>query len=728
MKKQLLFIALLLFGIFTVNAQVLLQADFESGDLPAGWHISSNADDGGWVVGNPNQLSSQAFGVPDNGSSRMIGSNDDQCNCDKSADFLNLPRLDFTGLQVIVFSADVLYGAQSYQGDTESAEIAVSTDSVNWSTVAVFAGENGWNKQIFSLDDFAGEDSVYISIRYNDGGGWLYGIALDNIIIEVPPTLDAEFVELKDRRYGEVGSAFPISGKLNNLGFTEITSLEIAYSIDGGSQTIEQFENLSIPGFGSAEFAFASPWMPAAAGVVDVSVEILSVNGMTDENADNNTQSFETEIFDKVDVPNIIDDFLPFVPEFTEVAAASNQLDKPTDLDFFPILGLDEVWVINQRTENAGGSTLTITGASSDSPDFWHRIDGNAWHFMSLPTGIAFDPVSFFFANSPGVKDANHSGGTFTGPTLWTSDPDIYAMPSGGNGSHMDMLHGSPFSMGIAHEVDNVYWVFDDWHKDIVRYDFQEDHGPGNDYHGDAIVRRYKDIGIDADGDIPSHMVLDRSTGWMYVVDNGNDRVIRIDINSGEVGNSLPEINEPLAEHSQMVDFTVETVIDQGLDRPCGIEVMENRLLVSDYGTGDIIIFDMENGFAELGRFDTGSPGITGIKVGPQGNIWFTNRILNTLTKAEPGTVLDSEEQLLANQIRVSPNPTSGTVNISLPDFPGYPTLDLQLKDVTGRQIMEVKNITDNQSVDFGEIANGVYLVSIVAGDFIETRRIVVER
>jgi hypothetical protein len=72
--------------------------------------------------------------------------------------------------------------------------------------------------------------------------------------------------------------------------------------------------------------------------------------------------------------------------------------------------------------------------------------------------------------------------------------------PSGGNGSHLDMLHGSPFSMGIAHEVDNVFWVCDDWNKDIVRYDFVGDHGPGNDDHSDAIVNRYENIGIDADG------------------------------------------------------------------------------------------------------------------------------------------------------------------------------------------------------------------------------------
>ena len=226
---------------------------------------------------------------------------------------------------------------------------------------------------------------------------------------------------------------------------------------------------------------------------------------------------------------------------------------------------------------------------------------------MSVPTGIAFSDNGNF-GSSAGVQDANHGGGTFTGPTLWSSDPDIYAQPSGGNGSHLDMLHGSPYSMGIASESENAFWVFDGWNNEIVRYDFVEDHGPGNDDHSDAIVRRYKDFTVLRDGDIPSHLVLDQATDWLYIVDNGNDRVLRLDINSGINGGAIPEINEPLAEHSAVINTTWEVIIDSGLDRPCGIEVIGNRLMVSDYATGEIIIYDMDNSFVELGRIETGEP------------------------------------------------------------------------------------------------------------------------
>ena len=92
------------------------------------------------------------------------------------------------------------------------------------------------------------------------------------------------------------------------------------------------------------------------------------------------------------------------------------------------------------------------------------------WHLVKMETG----------ATTSGILDANRRGGSFTGPALWSGNLDIYAKPSGGNGSHLDMLHGSPFSMGIASEKENAYWVFDGYNQHIVRYDFGGDHGPGN--------------------------------------------------------------------------------------------------------------------------------------------------------------------------------------------------------------------------------------------------------
>lgn len=727
-KIQLIILIFLAFGL-GLNAQILFQEDFENSSLPMGWAIETNATDGGWRVGTPGQVSSQAWNVSSNGSARVIASNDDNCNCDKSSDLLISPAINLYDQTSVVVSFDLFFGAQTYQGATESATVLASIDGTNWDELEELHGHGSWDKHIISLNDYVGDSTVYLGFRYDDGGGWLYGIAIDNFSIEIPIELDAELVELDGRSFGEENEPLPFKGVFFNNGGTTITDLEVSYSINGGTPIVETFTTLDIEPFTYFELDPQTPWVPDAAGEYEVSMEIITVNGETDGNIDNNTGAFETEIFAKVVVPNRIDEFLPAPPVTTEINAPNTNLNRPTDLAFFPILGKNELWVVNQRIESSGGSTLTVNEATTDSPEFLHRVDGNAWHFMSLPTGIAFSSDNFNFATSPGVKDANHGNGTFTGPTLWSSDIDIYAQPSGGNGSHLDMLHGSPFSMGIAHEVDNVFWVYDDWNKDIVRYDFVDDHGPGNDDHSDAIVRRYKSIGIDADGDIPNHMVLDKATGWLYFVDNGNDRVMRLDINSGTTGSNLPLINEDLSEHSQMIGFTVETIIDGDLDRPCGIEIMESRLLVGDYATGEIIVYDMDNSFMELGRIPTeDGPGLTGITVGSEGYIWYVNRIHNSLSRLEPGEPNSTGEELFASQILLSPNPTSGQTWVGLPELKTGSGVTMYLNDLTGKRHFSTENVTSSQSIDLSYLANGLYLLTIQTDEFSVTKKVVIEK
>ena len=46
------------------------------------------------------------------------------------------------------------------------------------------------------------------------------------------------------------------------------------------------------------------------------------------------------------------------------------------------------------------------------------------------------------------------------------------------------MLHQSPFSIGIAAETDNIYWLFDGFHNTIAKYNFQDPH-PDHEHGGE---------------------------------------------------------------------------------------------------------------------------------------------------------------------------------------------------------------------------------------------------
>ena len=232
------------------------------------------------------------------------------------------------------------------------------------------------------------------------------------------------------------------------------------------------------------------------------------------------------------------------------------------------------------------------------------------------------------FGNPLDVQDANNNNGYFTGPALWPTDTSIYARVHQNGpdlGSHLDMIHQTPFGEGMASEGGNVYWVFDGYHNAIVKYDFANPHAAGGDYHSDGIVWRHSDVIVQREAGLSSHMEFDPESGWLYIADTGNERIIRMDPNSGNVAGNLSPYGESLAGYYNMSGTDWEVVANTGLDQPTGLDIYNGRLLVSDFANGDIIVYDItQNPVVELGRIETGlSNEIMGLKVSLDGDIWY---------------------------------------------------------------------------------------------------------
>ena len=495
-----------------------------------------------------------------------------------------------------------------------------------------------------------------------------------------------------------------------NKGTDTVESIQFQYSIAGGQTVSSSASGLSIPNFGRAIVTIPEPWTAPAAGTYNVTISITGVNGQADAFMLDNDFTIAYEAGPSR--PNILDQYATGTPSFTVIANSSDMVSSPTDLDFHPALNRNELWVTNKGTENSGGTTVTIYNAGLPNQNSEFLQDGNAWHFMSLPTGIAFSE-NYNFGTSPGVFNANHQPtNPFTGPTLWSSDPEIYAQPSGGNGSHIDMLHQSPYSQGIAWERDNAFWLVDGYSNDVVRYDFVDDHNPGNDDHSDATIRRYSDVelGRDLQGIVPSHLELDESKTWLYVVDHGNDRVIRMNITTGTSGPapSMPQ-TEGVEEYSTITGYTWETVVNTGLQKPCGIIVKGDKMFVSDYATNEIIMYNISTIPAvEINRIVTPADGIMGIALAPDGKICYVDHIGNEVVKISPfeGTV--GTEQMSASTSRISPNPSNGELNI-------YPTpspkSEIEVLDATGRSIL--KSNYENLQNQTSSFSPGVYFIRL---------------
>lgn len=560
------------------------------------------------------------------------------------------------------------------------------------------------------------------------------------------PEFNAEINEYITPQFPNLETApYEIKFKFKNTGGEIAKTLEINYQIDDDEVVTELTTDIFIPTNDYEVITFDTKWQPNTNDNYQIKIWISKVNSNDVFNQDEATHISNMMISNSI--PDKIDLFLSAEPNINKISSNSDGLDKPTDLDFHPDFGLNQLWVINKKTSNSGGSTTTYFNAGTDDQTVQTLKDGNSWHFMSLPTGIAFSENTNF-GTAAGVYDANHSGGAnqpFTGPSLWSSNFDIYAKNpgKGGNGSHLDMLHESPYCQGIAYETGNAFWVFDGNSNDIVRYDFVKGHGNGNDYHEDGIVRRYSDIEVmkDPNENAVSHLVLDNERKWLYVVDNGNKRILRMNINSGEVSSNPPKYNpmEQLTEYLAITAYDIEVLIDENLTSPAGIDLVDDKLLVSDYETGEIIIYqidenDSENIIKEIGKIETNAKGINGIKIGPNGDIWYVNTLNNEVFKISPSKAASVSDNLITTKYNVYPNPSKNNFNISFTSE-NNPVLEATIYDLNSKLIRNLGNqtsINNNFNIEWDGLSNngnkvisGTYYMIISNKEFSQTIKLV---
>jgi len=329
-----------------------------------------------------------------------------------------------------------------------------------------------------------------------------------------------------------------------------------------------------------------------------------------------------------------------------------------TDLAFNPA-GNNEIWLSHRMVPNElpcdanggrtgcfalQGSTTTIFEAGTPNQSEQWIMDFNAWHFMRRPPAIAWGENGFFatcgYARTGNFLD--DFGADFIGPSLWTSNPEIYRnwdvnqQPPGWNGTHMDMLHASPWCMGIAHETGNAYWVANGNIGSLDRYDFNEDHGPGQADHSDGEIERYAIGQLSRVPFVPGH--IEFHDGLVYAADAGNGRVISFDpTGTVRVGGIRPQYEALEFDATYSGGTVTELVPPEGrLDTPSGLAIHDDILYVGDNATGQIHAFELDGTY--LRSLDTGlEPGhLTGLEVSPDGVMYYVDMLGSELLRIVP--------------------------------------------------------------------------------------------
>ena len=290
--KKIILAALSLAYVGMIQAQIYMSENF-TGGVPATWTQSTLANDGGWIAGTAASLSSASFGYPEHGN--FLGSNDDGCNCNKIADSLITEVVDLTAAASPVFlHFDMFYLEGTYQSITESFNVYVQAQTTGvWSLVydAPVATVAQWENDLsFDLSSYIG-DQVKIAFVYSDGGGWLFGVGIDNVKLFTPFDFDASNVSIDNSPFHEVNTSNTIEGTVKNVGSQAITSLTIEYSIDGGAPASAALTGLNIAPGASYSYSHTVPWTPTMTQTYEVETTVTLVNGYADQDMTNNDAS-----------------------------------------------------------------------------------------------------------------------------------------------------------------------------------------------------------------------------------------------------------------------------------------------------------------------------------------------------------------------------------------------------------------------------------------------------
>jgi len=325
---------------------------------------------------------------------------------------------------------------------------------------------------------------------------------------------------------------------------------------------------------------------------------------------------------------------------------------EATDLKFHPTR-TSELWVALREFDDPRpctdsnkqgcaaleGRVAIITNPGGAGVTWNVTKDPNALHFMRRPPALAFGAGDTFgTCGEFRTGNATDDPLDYIGPTLFSSDPKIWAkQPPGKNGSHLDMLHESPFCVGVAWERDNVYWAFNGKNGAVDRYDFHSPHEIGGEDHSNGELRRYNVGLLKRVAGVPGHMVYNQADGQLYIADTGNGRIVKLDPGSGSGSGKPAPLYDPIKLAELRKDASVVEVVAPGtLTAPSGLWIKDEVLFVSDNATSRFYAFDLQGKL--LRTLDTKLPAgsLAGITVGPDDRFYFVDKSTSWVYRIEP--------------------------------------------------------------------------------------------
>lgn len=316
----------LLFGANTAMGQSKAQVcvfseDLEDGTPPVGWDLGPQVQRldtsaefvDAWRVGTAAEANAHGFfpvpNEPING--RFIMANDDAfpCDCAMNDVSLTTPVLDLSAITGAVLECRV-YHDQRFGGG--AAIIETSNDGLTWDTVLTIAPvQDEWQDLFVDISALSGSSTARIRFRWNDGGGWATGFALDDVCVRARFANDLSVMTVQAHdpmtspfntgertlRYTAIPveqvAPITVTAEVRNSGTVILRNIAVSASITHAGQDFGPFTgdlvDSLLPG-ARALVRIPTGWTPNALGEVDLFIQ-SEADGVDEDINDNSGQA-----------------------------------------------------------------------------------------------------------------------------------------------------------------------------------------------------------------------------------------------------------------------------------------------------------------------------------------------------------------------------------------------------------------------------------------------------
>lgn len=432
-------------SMFTTS--VIYSEDFESG-FGAVTTVNSSGDTP-FQIGNEASAQSTAYNIPSDNATQFAWVNDDDCNCDQSDVDLILPVVDLSNYTGATLSFISYFEDNTYSSVNEDADLMVSISGGTFTTVAPLVAsiiDNSWTSQSFDISAYVGNSSVQFAINYSDGGGWLYGCSVDDLLITgVSPISIQTVVNTGSGKTGNLGPNEtvhfydPASGdvmlSIVNTSTFDYGCVTVEVDRDGTTPTALPFASNTVADYLHGKTYKVTPTNNSATGTFNITLYYEEAEVTQWESITGNSRS-NLEII-KVAGNNRINDVTP-------ANYASYTIDNPTaSLGNFNgdvtltasfsngfsgfgagIYNITTVTVThttsftNPLCNGSSDGTISITASGGTAP-YQYSIDGGTtWSSSNSFGGLSASTYSVM------VQDAGMNTSTATSVTL-TNPPAI---------------------------------------------------------------------------------------------------------------------------------------------------------------------------------------------------------------------------------------------------------------------------------------------------------------